>query len=128
MIKTLGIRHVALKVKHFEECLDFYTHIVGMKIDWRPDNENVYLTNGIDNLALHLDSDIDLSSKDNRLDHFGIMLLKKDDVDNWYEFIKSKKIKIFKEIQDHRDESRSFYCYDPDFNVLQFIWHPTLSK
>ena len=82
MIKTLGIRHVALKVKHFEECLDFYTHIVGMKIDWQPDNENVYLTNGIDNLALHLDSDIDLSSKDNRLDHFGIMLLKKDDVDN----------------------------------------------
>ena len=54
MIKTLGIRHVALKVKHFEECLDFYTHIVGMKIDWRPDNENVYLTNGIDLSLIHI--------------------------------------------------------------------------
>ena len=55
MKKTLGIKHLALKVKHFRECLTFYTKIVGMDIDWQPDDSNAYLSNGKDNLALHED-------------------------------------------------------------------------
>ena len=43
MRETLGIKHVALKVRNFNECLDFYTNIVGMSIDWKPDEENAYL-------------------------------------------------------------------------------------
>ena len=128
MKDTLGIKHVALKVKNFNECLDFYTNIVGMSIDWKPDEENAYLSNGKDNLALHLDKKLDLKSKNNRLDHFGIMLTEKENVDEWYEFILSNKVAIFKDIQNHRDGSRSFYCYDPDQNVLQFLWHPILNK
>ena len=128
MKDTLGIKHVALKVKNFNECLNFYTNIVGMSIDWKPDEENAYLSNGKDNLALHLDNKLDLQSKDNRLDHFGIMLTEKKNVDEWYEFMLSNKIAIFKDIQNHRDGSRSFYCYDPDQNVLQFLWHPILNK
>tara|TARA_Y100000741_G_scaffold62814_1_gene44708 strand:- start:21 stop:407 length:387 start_codon:yes stop_codon:yes gene_type:complete len=128
MKDTLGIKHVALKVKNFNECLNFYTNIVGMSIDWKPDEENAYLSNGKDNLALHLDNKLDLQSKDNRLDHFGIMLTEKKNVDEWYEFMLSNKIAIFKDIQNHRDGSRSFYCYDPDQNILQFLWHPILNK
>ena len=44
MRKALGIRHIALRVKNFKECLNFYTNILGMKIDWQPDEKNVYLT------------------------------------------------------------------------------------
>ena len=77
MRETLGIKHVALKVRNFNECLDFYTNFVGMSIDWKPDEENAYLSNGKDNLALHLDNKLDLKSKNNRLDHFGIMLAEK---------------------------------------------------
>ena len=128
MNKTLGIKHIALKVKNFKKCLLFYTEIVGMDIDWQPDDSNAYLSNGRDNLALHKDENIDLESSDNRLDHFGIMLIQKDDVDSWYQYINSLNIKIYKKIQDHRDGSRSFYCYDPGNNVLQFLWHPTLNK
>lgn len=128
MRETLGIKHVALKVRNFNECLDFYTNIVGMSIDWKPDEENAYLSNGKDNLALHLDNKLDLKSKNNRLDHFGIMLAEKKNVDEWYEFMLSNKVAIFKDIQNHRDGSRSFYCYDPDYNVLQFLWHPILNK
>ena len=128
MRETLGIKHVALKVKNFDNCLKFYTDILGMDIDWQPDDDNVYLSNGKDNLALHKDSNLDLSSKNNRLDHYGIMLKTKDDVDYWFNFIKSHDVKIFKDIKDHRDGSRSFYCYDPDKNVLQIMWHPTLNK
>jgi|TARA_B100001105_G_scaffold252842_1_gene245230 catechol-2,3-dioxygenase len=128
MRETLGIKHVALKVKNFDNCLKFYTDILGMDIDWQPDDDNVYLSNGKDNLALHKDSNLDLSSKNNRLDHYGIMLKTKDDVDYWFNFIKSHDVEIFKDIKDHRDGSRSFYCYDPDKNILQIMWHPTLNK
>mgnify|MGYP001366821408 FL=1 len=128
MRETLGIKHVALKVKNFDNCLKFYTDILGMDIDWQPDDNNVYLSNGKDNLALHKDSNLDLSSKNNRLDHYGIMLKTKDDVDYWFNFIKSHDVEIFKDIKNHRDGSRSFYCYDPDKNILQIMWHPTLNK
>lgn len=128
MRETLGIKHVALKVKNFDNCLKFYTDILGMDIDWQPDDDNVYLSNGKDNLALHKDSNLDLSSKNNRLDHYGIMLKTKDDVDYWFNFIKSHDVQIFKDIKNHRDGSRSFYCYDPDKNILQIVWHPTLNK
>ncbi|MEC7864871.1 MAG: VOC family protein [Pseudomonadota bacterium] len=128
MRETLGIKHVALKVKNFDNCLKFYTDILGMDIDWQPDDDNVYLSNGKDNLALHKDSNLDLSSKNNRLDHYGIMLKTKDDVDYWFNFIKSHDVEIFKDIKNHRDGSRSFYCYDPDKNILQIMWHPTLNK
>ena len=128
MRETLGIKHVALKVKNFDNCLKFYTDILGMDIDWQPDDDNVYLSNGKDNLALHKDSNLDLSSKNNRLDHYGIMLKTKDDVDYWFNFIKSHNVEVFKDIKDHRDGSRSFYCYDPDKNILQIMWHPTLNK
>ena len=128
MRETLGIKHVALKVKNFDNCLKFYKDILGMDIDWQPDDDNVYLSNGKDNLALHKDSNLDLGSKNNRLDHYGIMLKTKDDVDYWFNFIKSHNVEIFKDIKDHRDGSRSFYCYDPDKNILQIMWHPTLNK
>jgi len=128
MRETLGIKHVALKVKNFDNCLKFYTDILGMDIDWQPDDDNVYLSNGKDNLALHKDSNLNLGSKNNRLDHYGIMLKTKDDVDYWFNFIKSHDVEIFKDIKNHRDGSRSFYCYDPDKNILQIMWHPTLNK
>ena len=44
MLDSLGIRHLALKVKNFEECFVFYTQVLGMKVDWKPDDQNVYLT------------------------------------------------------------------------------------
>jgi|TARA_Y100000994_G_C15559677_1_gene387694 catechol 2,3-dioxygenase-like lactoylglutathione lyase family enzyme len=127
MNKTLGIKHIALKVKNFKECLAFYTKVVGMEIDWQPDDSNAYLSNGRDNLAIHADN-IDLESKNNRLDHFGIMLMEKNHVDEWFSYLVSLNIEIYKKPQNHRDGSRSFYCYDPDKNILQFLWHPILNK
>ena len=88
MRKALGIRHIALRVKKFKECLNFYTNILGMEIDWQPDEKNVYLTNGSDNLALHYCDEIH-ENKKGKLDHFGIMLEKKADVDYWFEHVKS---------------------------------------
>jgi len=128
MKSSLGLRHLALKVKNFNECLSFYTEVLGMSVDWKPDDENVYLTNGKDNLALHYDSSVSSNSGDSRLDHFGIFVKKQEDIDAYLEHMIKNKVKIHKEKQIHRDKSVSFYVEDPDGNVMQILWHPTLSN
>ena len=99
-----------------------------MEIDWEPDENNIYLTNGFDNLALHYNPDIDKVARSCKLDHFGIIVKEKSDVDSWYLHVKNNKVKIHKEIKNHRDGSRSFYCCDPDSNIIQIIWIPAISN
>ena len=128
MKKTLGIRHIALKVKNFKDSVLFYTKIIGMEVDWKPDKENIYLTNGEDNLALHYDKNITTTeNKQNKLDHFGILVKNKEDIDYWYNIMQENSVEIYQKIKNHRDGSRSFYCYDPDRNILQIIWHPKIN-
>ena len=127
MFDSLGIRHLALKVRNFEKCFKFYTEVLGMDVDWKPDEENVYLTNGLDNLALHYDKDVSAGTNDSRLDHFGIFIKNKEDIDKYLSHMKDNNVKIHKEKKIHRDNSISFYVEDPDGNILQILWHPMLS-
>ena len=50
---TAGMHHVALFVQAFDECVTFYTELLGMEVEWHPDADNVYLTSGSDNVAIH---------------------------------------------------------------------------
>jgi len=97
MENNLGMRHLALKVKNFEKCFNFYTQVLGMKIDWKPDDNNAYLTNGTDNLALHYDSNVSDDANDSRLDHFGIFVKNKNDIDVYLKHMKDNNVKIHKE-------------------------------
>lgn len=122
---TQGLRHVALFVKNFEQCAAFYTELVGMKVDWRPDNDNLYLTSaGNDNLALHRAPADFTPSPHQHLDHIGFFLNEREQVDEWYEFLKTHHVLIKALPKDHRDGTRSFYCADPDGNAVQFIYYP----
>jgi catechol 2,3-dioxygenase-like lactoylglutathione lyase family enzyme len=71
---TNGLRHVALFIKNFTECENFYVNLVGMLIDWRPDDDNLYLTSGHDNLALHRAPTDFNPAAHQRLDHIGFFL------------------------------------------------------
>ncbi|HXT00019.1 MAG TPA: VOC family protein [Elusimicrobiota bacterium] len=122
---TLGIRHVALFVTDLAKAEAFYCGVLGYQVEWRPDAENLYLTaNGQDNLALHKGKS---PSGETRLDHFGIVLRRAEDVDAWHEHLKKNSVRILKEPKTHRDGARSFYTQDPDGNVLQFIHHPPIA-
>ena len=121
---TTGLHHVALFVKNFSECVDFYTRLIGMKIIWQPDADNVYLTSGNDNLALHRAPSNFEANKQQRLDHLGFFLRDHEDVDSWYNYLVSEGIEIKAKPKEHRDGTRSFYCSDPDDNVLQMIYYP----
>ena len=47
------MHHVALKVRKYDETRAFYINQIGLQIEWGPDSDNVYLTSGTDNIALH---------------------------------------------------------------------------
>jgi len=119
---TAGLRHVAIFVNKLTECLEFYTELLGMKIEWQPDAENIYLCSGSDNLALHkLTTQGDFAAPQ-RLDHIGFILHTPEEVDQWYEFLKTHDVKMRTKPRTHRDGARSFYCEDPDGTCVQMIY------
>ncbi len=124
---TAGLRHVALNVRDLAACERFYTTLLGMRVEWRPDPDNVYLTNGNDNLALHR-SPAAPAAAGQSLDHIGFILERIDEVDAWHAFLVSHGVPIIKPPKTHRDGARSFYCRDPDGNTVQLIYHPPLSR
>ena len=124
---TLGLRHVALQVHDLAACERFYVDLLGMRVEWRPDPDNVYLSGGSDNLALHRSAGPHADAAGQRLDHIGFMLRRIEQVDDWYTFLKNSGVRIVKEPRTHRDGARSFYCQDPDGNIVQIIFHPPLA-
>lgn len=124
---TRGMRHVALKVARMAECERFYVELIGMRVEWRPDPDNVYLSSGGDNLALHRAREESSDRAVQRLDHIGFILRRPEDVDTWYAFLGGHGVTMKTESRTHRDGARSFYCYDPDGTLVQFIYHPPMA-
>ena len=122
---TTGMRHIALYAENFEACEKFYVDLMGMQVEWRPDPDNVYLTSGNDNLALHRAEQ--KAEGPQRLDHVGFFLAKPEHVDEWYAFLADNNVEMRTKVKQHRDGAKSFYCYDPDKNVVQIIFHPPLA-
>lgn len=125
---TGGLHHVALYIRNFDACINFYTHLLGMEIEWQPDPDNVYLTSGNDNLALHRAPPDFRPSKFQHLDHIGFIIPEIEQVDIWYDYLRDHQIKMKSVPKTHRDGARSFYCCDPDGNTIQIIYHPPISS
>lgn len=122
---TTGLHHVALRAKDPKITATFYMEILGMSLEWQPDEQNYYLTSGSDNLAIHQG---DVPQTAQRLDHIGFIIDRLEDVDNWHEFLLFKGVEITQTPRTHRDGARSFYFKDPDSTVVQMIFHPPLSR
>ena len=119
-----GMRHVALYVQDLPACEHFYVELLGMRVEWRPDPDNVYLTSGSDNLALHQASVAERDESVQRLDHIGFFLPRAQAVDAWFAWLSRHDVPIRTPPRTHRDGARSFYCYDPDGTLVQMIHHP----
>lgn len=124
---TAGLRHVALFVERFDETVRFYTELLGMAVEWHPDPDNIYLSSGNDNLAIHRFMGAARDPAQQRLDHIGFILDEPEQVDAWHTFLQAHDVRILKAPKTHRDGARSFYCADPDGNVVQMIYHPPIS-
>lgn len=126
-IPTCGLRHLALNVADVAVAAEFYSSLFGMRVVWQPDGDNAYLSSGWDNLALHR-GPVNSEQSGQRLDHLGFILAQPEDVDRAAAVLTERGIPILKPPRTHRDGSRSLYCADPDGNVIQILYEPTLSR
>ncbi len=79
-----------------------------MRIDWQPDPDNIYLTSGHDNLALHRAPADFNPEKHQRLDHIGFFIAKREDVDTWFTWLSASGADIRATPRDHRDGRAAF--------------------
>ena len=119
----------------------FYVDLLGFDVEWEPDADNVYLSSGIDNLALHRSTSLtagrstsvtagrapDPANPVGALDHLGLIVRAADDVDRWASFLESRGVTLAAQPKTHRDGARSCYFSDPDGNTVQVIHHPPIS-
>lgn len=122
------LHHVALSVINMEKCETFYVDVLGMTVEWRPDDDNVYLTSGHDNLALHRSRREPNPSRIQKLDHIGFVVDSPELVTEWFKFLQENDVPIVARPKEHRDGAHSCYCLDPDSNKVQIIYHPPLAS
>jgi catechol 2,3-dioxygenase-like lactoylglutathione lyase family enzyme len=130
----LGLRHLALNVRALEAMRQFYVETLGFTVEWEPDPDNVYLTSGSDNLALHRAhaapgavADPPSAGGAGALDHLGLLAGKAEDVDAWAAFLEARGVTLDSRPRTHRDGTRSIYFRDPDGNRIQIIWIPHIA-
>ncbi|HEX9274365.1 MAG TPA: VOC family protein [Candidatus Binatia bacterium] len=123
-----GMRHIALKVRDVARSKSFYQDILGMEVVWEPDPQNVYLSSGCDNIALHeVSRNFAMGATEQQLDHLGFVVATIDQVKQLEETFRASGVKIVHPFNVHRDGSASFYCADPDGIVIQMLYEPHLS-
>jgi catechol 2,3-dioxygenase-like lactoylglutathione lyase family enzyme len=124
-----GLRHLALNVRDLPAMKAFYVDVLGFRVEWEPDPDNVYLTSGVDNLALHR-APAGGAAPDGApgaLDHLGLIVAGAADVDAWAAHLEAHGVALDMPPKTHRDGARSCYFRDPDGNCVQIIHHPPIS-
>jgi catechol 2,3-dioxygenase-like lactoylglutathione lyase family enzyme len=123
----MGLCHIALNVRDVRKSLQFYSSVLGMQLEWMPDEDNAYLTSGSDNLALHKLAGGAEPGQVQTLHHIGFVVRTPGDVDAWADRVRGHGIQLAAEPRTHRDGARSFYFHDPDGILIQLIYHPPIS-
>ena len=103
----------------------FYQDLLGFVVEWEPDADNIYLTSGTDNLALHRGAQA--LGAASALDHLGLIVREPEDGDRWAAFLEAHGVAMAAQPRTHRDGARSCYFRDPDGNSIQIIHHPPIS-
>ncbi len=125
--RILGLRHVALNVRDVQHSVSFYRDLFGMRVEWAPDPDNVYLTSGSDNLAIHKLPEGAQPSAIQSVHHIGFIVAKIEDVDALAARVLGRGIELVHPLKTHRDGARSFYLHDPDGVLIQVLYHPPIS-
>jgi len=124
----LGLRHVALNVRNVRDSVDFYCNILGMQVEWEPDPDNIYLTSGSDNLAIHKLPEGAQPGSIQNVHHIGFIVSRPEDVDLMAARATAHGIPLEQPVKAHRDGARSFYFRDPDGILIQLLYHPPISE
>lgn len=132
--RPLGLRHLALFVPgdRFDAVVRFYREGLGMAVDWQPDPDNVYLTSGADNLALHrAPAERPIDAARSPLDHLGFCMPSAAAVEAWYAWLRDRagdlEVELLTAPKLHRDGATSFYLRDPGGHQVQMIHIPSIA-
>jgi len=123
----LGLRHVALNVRSVRDSVNFYCNVLGMQVEWEPDPDNIYLTSGSDNLAIHKLPEGESPGLVQSVHHIGFIVNRPEDVDEMASRVLAHGIPLEQPVKTHRDGARSFYFRDPDGLLIQLLYHPPIS-
>ena len=122
------MRHIALKVTDVARSKGFYREMFGMDVVWEPDPQNIYLSTGCDNIALHeISPGLAAGATEKQLDHLGFVVESIARVKELEQEFAARGVRIVHPFKVHRDGSASFYCADPDGIVIQLLYEPGLS-
>ncbi len=121
-----GLRHLALHARDLDAMKRFYVDVLGFAVEWEPDPDNIYLSSGTDNVALHRAKEH--VAANGPLDHLGLIVRTPQEVDQWAAFLESRGVALIATPKTHRDGARSLYLRDPDGNTIQIIHHPPISS
>src|SRR2546428_13476234 len=109
-----GLRHLALNVQRLDEMKTFYVDLLGFAIEWEPDADNIYLSSGIDNLALHRSTALTAgrsaeapSSHVGGLDHLGVIVRSADGGGYWAGDLEGPRRIIDARPETPRDRARA---------------------
>jgi catechol 2,3-dioxygenase-like lactoylglutathione lyase family enzyme len=124
---TLGLRHLALWIDDavFTATVAFYRDALDMQVHWQPDDDNVYLSSGGDNLALHRAKPPRIVAHEHSpLDHLGFCVAQPEQVAARRDQLERHGGTIVQEARTHRDGATSLYARDPAGNLLQILHIP----
>src|SRR5262249_31070305 len=119
--RVRGLCHVALRVRDVRAAAAFYREHFDMRVVWSPDPENVYLSSGHDNLALHQVPDI---APNGALDHLGFLVDSPDEVHAAAERLRARGVPIARGPRPPRRGSVPFSRRARDATLVQFLGLP----
>ncbi len=128
-----GLRHLALNVRDMAAMKRFYIDLLGFAVEWEPDADNVYLSSGIDNLALHRSPSPASGGRRRNAAIFTARSSRRDRAISQRrrsvggQFLEGHGVVIDAKPRTHRDGARSCYFRDPDGNKIQVIHHPPIA-
>jgi catechol 2,3-dioxygenase-like lactoylglutathione lyase family enzyme len=120
MMKLTGINQITLRVNDLRLSEEFYSNILGIKLDHRVGANISFLRINSDMLVLVKAETAGLpGARDIRIDHFGFRLASDAEVDGAARYLDDKGVHIVTRPAQRR-EGRAFFVMDPDGNLVEF--------
>ena len=115
---SIKMTHAAVKVSNVKSAQEFFTKALGVKVAWSGQEDwGMIKANGTTLALIEKNHEV-------HPPHVGFVVETKEEVDLYYERLKTMGVKDIQSPKDHRDKSRSFYFKDPDGNQFELLWLP----
>jgi len=116
-----GINHITLRVNNIEKAEQFYSDILGFKIEKKMGRSMTVYRIGKDSLVLvEAETEYEKTSKDYRVDHFGFFVDTPGQVDELAGFFREQEVTILSG-PSNRKNGRFVFISDPDGNMIEIF-------